>query len=76
MAFGPELVMMAGLGFVVLGPKRMQSLLGQVARIRGEIEKASRGLKVQLSEELQPSGAADDIDEPTACSACTHPSDL
>jgi len=47
-----------------------------VARMRGEIEKASRGLKAQLSEELQPSGAADDIDEPTACSACAHPSDL
>lgn len=76
MAFGSELVMMAGLGFVVLGPKRMQSLLGQVARVRSEVEKASRGLKAQLSEELQGSEAAETTDEIAACSACAHPSDL
>jgi Sec-independent protein translocase protein TatA len=76
MAFGSELIMMAGLGFVVLGPKRMQVLLGQVARIRSEIDKASRGLKAQLSEELQGSEGAETTAEFADCSACAHPSDL
>ena len=40
MALGSELVMIVGLGFVVLGPKRMHSVLGQVARMRSELEKA------------------------------------
>lgn len=56
MAFGSELILMAGLGFVALGPKRMHSVLGQVARVRSEIEKASRGLKSQLTAELHASG--------------------
>ena len=57
MAFGSELILMAGLGFVALDPKRLHSLLGQVARVRCEIEKASRGLKSQLTAELYASGA-------------------
>ena len=77
MAFGSEIVMMAGLGFLVLGPKRMQSLLGQVARLRSEVEKVSRGLRAQLSEELEASGVAESPDELAACSACeSHVSDL
>jgi Sec-independent protein translocase protein TatA len=54
MAFGSELIMMAGLGYVVLGPKRMHSLLGQLARIRSEVEKASREMKSQLAADLNP----------------------
>lgn len=75
MAFGSELVMMAGLGFVVLGPKRMHSLLGQVAHIRSEIERASRGLRNQLSEELHPTNSRtseEETAEQVVCDASAH----
>jgi Sec-independent protein translocase protein TatA len=52
MALGSELVMIVGLGFVVLGPKRMHSVLGQVARMRSELEKASCAVRTQLTAEL------------------------
>jgi Sec-independent protein translocase protein TatA len=74
MAFGSELVLMVGLGFVVLGPKRMHALLGQVARVRSEIEKASRGLKTQLSAELHTPGSIDTVDKTTREAAtCQEP---
>ena len=72
MAFGSELVLMVGLGFVVLGPKRMHALLGQVARVRSELEKASRGLKSQLSTELHESGDAEPPGHTAAEAATCH----
>jgi Sec-independent protein translocase protein TatA len=72
MAFGSELVMMAGLGFVVLGPKRMHALLGQVARLRSEVEKASRGWKSQIAAELeQPQSQIAENRQPAGLSACS-----
>jgi Sec-independent protein translocase protein TatA len=46
------LVLMLALGFLVLGPKQMQKVLGQVARAKAELESATRGLKAQLTNEL------------------------
>jgi Sec-independent protein translocase protein TatA len=72
MAFGSELVMMAGLGFVVLGPKRMHALLGQVARLRSEVEKGSRGWKSQIAAELeQPQSQITENRQPAGLSACS-----
>jgi hypothetical protein len=52
MGFGTELPLLLALGFVVLGPKRMQATLGQVARAKAELDKAICGIKSQL-----PAGA-------------------
>jgi len=52
MGFATELPLLLALGFVVLGPKRMQATLRQVARAKTELDKAICGIKSQL-----PAGA-------------------
>ena len=52
MGLGTEILVILVLGFLVLGPKQMQSLLGHVARAKAHFEEASRGLKSQLTAEL------------------------
>jgi len=52
MGLGTELPLLLALGFVVLGPKRMQAMLGHVARAKAELHKASRGIKSQLPGEI------------------------
>ena len=52
MGLGTELPLLLALGFVVLGPKRMQATLRQVARAKAELDKAICGSKSQL-----PAGA-------------------
>jgi len=47
------LVIMLGLGFLILGPKQMQKVLGQVTRAKAELESATRGLKAQLTNEVE-----------------------
>jgi Sec-independent protein translocase protein TatA len=51
--FGVELLFMLMLGLVVLGPKRLHSMLGHVARAKAEFDRASRGLKSQLTAQLE-----------------------
>ena len=43
MAFGSELILLLGTGFVVLGPKRMQKTLGQIGHAKAQFDKATRG---------------------------------
>jgi Sec-independent protein translocase protein TatA len=43
MAFGTELILLLGSGFVLLGPKRMQKTLGQIAHAKAQFDKATRG---------------------------------
>lgn len=52
MGFGAGLPLFVALGFLVLGPKRMHAMLGQLARAKAEFEKANRSLKSQLATEL------------------------
>jgi len=40
------------IGFLVLGPKRMHAMLGQLARAKAEFDKTSRDIKSQLTAEL------------------------
>jgi Sec-independent protein translocase protein TatA len=40
------------LGLVVLGPKRLHAMLAHAARAKAELENATRGIKSQLSAEL------------------------
>ncbi len=53
MGLGTELPLLLAFGFVVLGPKRMQALLGHIARAKAELHKASRGIKSQLPGEIK-----------------------
>jgi len=45
MAFGGGLAMLTALGFVVLGPRRTQDLLRQVAHWKSELAKFARDLE-------------------------------
>ena len=47
------LLLMVVLGFLVLGPKQMQKVLGQVARAKADFDRATRGLKAQLTTALE-----------------------
>jgi Sec-independent protein translocase protein TatA len=49
---GTEVLFILMLGLLVLGPKQLHTLLGDVARARAQFEEASRGLKSQLAAEL------------------------
>jgi len=51
--FGTEILFMIALGVLVLGPKRLHAVLGNVARARAQFEKVSRNLKPQLEAELE-----------------------
>jgi Sec-independent protein translocase protein TatA len=50
--FGTEILFMLMLALLVLGPKRLHAMLGHVARTKAELEKATRGVKSQLTAEL------------------------
>jgi Sec-independent protein translocase protein TatA len=52
---GAELLIGIVLGFVVLGPRRMQSMLGNLGRAKAHFDKATRELKSQLTAELERS---------------------
>jgi Sec-independent protein translocase protein TatA len=42
---GTEILFMAMLGLLVLGPKQLHTLLGHVARAKAQLEEARRGFK-------------------------------
>ena len=46
---GVELLLGLALGFVILGPKRMQTMLGHLGRAKASLEKAQRNIKSQLA---------------------------
>jgi Sec-independent protein translocase protein TatA len=50
--FGTEILFMLMLGLLVLGPKRLHTMLAHVARAKAKFEEASGGLKSQLTAEL------------------------
>ena len=52
MGVGTEILFILMLGLLVLGPKQLHTLLGQVARAKAQFEEASRGFKSQLAAEL------------------------
>jgi Sec-independent protein translocase protein TatA len=60
--FGTEILFLLVLGLLVLGPRRLHTMLGHAARAKAQFEEASRGLKSQLDAELKaahPEAAAD-----------------
>jgi Sec-independent protein translocase protein TatA len=58
MGLGAGLPLLLALGFVVLGPKRMQAILGHIAKAKAELAKSSRDIKSRLAVELE--GEADE----------------
>jgi Sec-independent protein translocase protein TatA len=53
MGFGTEILFVLMLGLLVLGPKRLHTMLADVARAKAKFEDASRGFKSQLAAELE-----------------------
>lgn len=56
MSFGTEILFLLMLGLLVLGPKRLYTMVGHVARAKAQFLDASRGFKSQLTEELDDTG--------------------
>jgi Sec-independent protein translocase protein TatA len=52
MGFGTEILFILLLGLLVMGPKRLHTLLAEVARAKARLEEASRGFRSQLTTEL------------------------
>jgi Sec-independent protein translocase protein TatA len=50
---GTEILFLLMLGFLVLGPKQLRTLLGHVARAKAALENATNSLKSQLAAELE-----------------------
>jgi Sec-independent protein translocase protein TatA len=53
LGFGVEVIFILLLGLLVLGPKRLHTVLADVARAKARFEAASRGFKSQLEAELE-----------------------
>ena len=56
MGFGTEILFLLILGLLVLGPKRLYTMVGHVARAKAQFENARRSFKSQLAEELDDAG--------------------
>ena len=54
MGFGAEILFILMIGLLVLGPERLHTILGHVARAKRRFEEASRGFTSQLAAELDP----------------------
>jgi Sec-independent protein translocase protein TatA len=54
--FGTEILFMIVLGFLFLGPKRLPTILGHVARAKAQFERATHSLKSQLEAEFETEG--------------------
>lgn len=62
MGFGTEIVFALMLGFLVLGPKRLHTMLLDAARAKAKFVEASRGFKSELAAELDAEPGAGKTD--------------
>ena len=64
MGFGMEMLFALMLGLLILGPKRLHTILVHVSQAKAELQNATRGLRSQLAAEV------DAVREPgkTGCS--------
>ena len=53
-----ELILFCGLGYVLLGPKRMHAILQHIARAKREFDKTRQVVQAQLS--ATPEARSDD----------------
>jgi len=66
MGFGTEILFAFLLGLLMLGPKRLHTLLVHAARAKAELQNTARGRKAQLSEELEAASASGKTNSPQA----------
>ena len=52
MGFGTEILFIVFVGLLVLGPKRLHTLMGQVARAKLRFEETARQFKSQVAAEI------------------------
>ena len=63
MAFGSEILLLVGAGFVVLGPRRMQTMLGQLGRAKAQFDRAKDSLMSEIT------NAGEEKHRPNPCAA-------
>ncbi len=61
MGLGTELLLVLLLGFLILGPRQMHALLGRVAHVKAEFDKATRSFKSHLTAEPEPPYPTDEL---------------
>ena len=64
MGLGSEILFLLVLGLLVLGPKRLPTILGHIARAKVQFEGATRSFKSQLQAELEGQLGSGDADFP------------
>jgi Sec-independent protein translocase protein TatA len=52
MGLGTEILFIVVLGFLFVGPKRLPTILGQIARAKAQLENATRKLESELGSEI------------------------
>jgi Sec-independent protein translocase protein TatA len=52
MGFGTEVLLLVVIGFLVLGPKRMQEVVRMVVSVKTKLEQTTREIKSQLAAEI------------------------
>jgi Sec-independent protein translocase protein TatA len=52
MSFGTEIIFFVVLGLLVLGPKRLHTVIGHLVRAKVRFEEVTRAFKSQLVKEL------------------------
>jgi len=53
MGFGTEALLLVVVGFLVLGPKRMQEVVRKVARVKARLEQSTREITSGLADEIE-----------------------
>ena len=56
MGFGTEVLFILMLGLLILGPKRLHTMLGHFVRAKARFEDVSHALKSDLATELDSAG--------------------
>jgi Sec-independent protein translocase protein TatA len=62
--FATEILFLLICALVLLGPKRLHAVLGQVARAKAELENATGSIRSQLAAELDAASPAGKNDGP------------
>lgn len=52
MGFGTEVLFFVTLGALIVGPKRLLTVIGHIGRVKARLEEVTKAFKSQLIEEL------------------------
>jgi Sec-independent protein translocase protein TatA len=50
---GTLIALLFVIGFLVLGPKRMQEVMRQLGKVKGQLNQSSRDLKIRVAAEME-----------------------